>query len=384
MDKNMNFDLTNLSDMLLDNSSLKVRNLPLTAIEVDQEQVRKAFNEGFNDDNITDLANSIKEIGVQQPIIVKKEKEGEKYKIICGERRYRASQLAALETIPAIIVKPDLTEEQILVIQLTENVQRVDLEVLEIADAVKNLLNLGYAKKDVAKKIGKDPTFISMLQPFFDLEPKFRAYFEMGKITKSIRTSYELCQLYQKHPDLVLNYLNNLDEDDQFTRADIKELKNLIKNKILDANNEDSSINVVKEIPVDKATNITEQTVNHEEQEQLNHVEEEEEKELAENLYEDQEITNEQEDHTSEPEITENKIENINEQVFDTDTTSLKQTSKTVFKNLLVLYDGYEYIWDIQEQPLDEFTVSIKAKNSNSNVSISVPVSELKIIKWID
>ena len=103
----------------------------------------------FNDEALEELANSIKEHGVFQPIIVKKSIKG--YEIIAGERRYRASKLAGLEKIPAIV--RNFTDNQMMEIALLENLQRENLNAIEEAVAYKsmidkmNILKMSFLKK---------------------------------------------------------------------------------------------------------------------------------------------------------------------------------------------------------------------------------------------
>lgn len=102
-----------------------LRQLPIDSIEVDQQQPRKTFEE----EAMQALADSIKRHGVLQPIVVIK--KGEKYRIVAGERRYRASKMAGLKKIPALI--RTLSAQNRLELSLIENVQRQDLNVIEVA-----------------------------------------------------------------------------------------------------------------------------------------------------------------------------------------------------------------------------------------------------------
>ncbi len=117
------FDPTSEQDAKLSN----LREIPLEKIEVDNEQPRKAFEE----EAMQNLAASIKVHGVLQPIVVFK--KGEKYQIVAGERRYRASKIAGLKKIPALV--RTLSAQNRLEMSLIENVQREDLNVIEIATA---------------------------------------------------------------------------------------------------------------------------------------------------------------------------------------------------------------------------------------------------------
>lgn len=112
----------------------------------------------FDQEALKDLADSIKEYGVFQPIIVKKSIRG--YYIVAGERRVRASKLAGMKTIPAI--PRDFTDDQMMEIGLLENIQRENLNVMEEAEAYKSMLdNLHLTQEELSKKIGKSRSHIT-------------------------------------------------------------------------------------------------------------------------------------------------------------------------------------------------------------------------------
>ena len=125
----------------------------------------------FKDDSLKELANSIKEHGVFQPIIVKKSIKG--YEIVAGERRYRASKLAGLETIPAIIRK--FTDEQMMEIALLENLQRENLNAIEEAEAYKAMIdNLNLTQDELSRRVGKSRSHITNLLGILRLPKKFK------------------------------------------------------------------------------------------------------------------------------------------------------------------------------------------------------------------
>src|SRR5574344_2047979 len=112
----------------------------------------------FEEDKINDLANSIKEHGVIQPIVVRP--IADKFEIIAGERRYKASVMAGKQTIPAIVV--DLNDKDSAEIALIENVQRQDLTPIEEAVSYKKILDMGYISQDeLAKKLGKSQAAVA-------------------------------------------------------------------------------------------------------------------------------------------------------------------------------------------------------------------------------
>lgn len=128
--------------------------LKINDIEPNREQPRKVFNE----DALEELAESIREHGVIQPLLVQKEKDY--YKIIAGERRWRAAKKAGLKEIPVII--KDYTEQQIVEISLIENIQREDLNPIEEAMAYKKLSEEFSLKQDeVAERVSKSRATIT-------------------------------------------------------------------------------------------------------------------------------------------------------------------------------------------------------------------------------
>ena len=126
----------------------------ITKVEPNREQPRKNFNE----DALQELADSIKEHGILQPILVKDRKDH--YEIIAGERRWRAAKLAGLKEVPVII--RDLSDQEIVEIALIENIQREDLNPIEEAQAYKRLLTEFNLKQDeVAERVSKSRTAVT-------------------------------------------------------------------------------------------------------------------------------------------------------------------------------------------------------------------------------
>ena len=144
-----------LEDHIMETSTEEeVREIPLSELRPNPYQPRKTFDE----ESLNELAASIKEHGVFQPIIVKKSIKG--YEIIAGERRFRASQLAGKETIPAIV--REFSDTQMMEIALLENLQREDLNPIEEAEAYKNLmLNLNLTQEELAKRVVKSRSYIT-------------------------------------------------------------------------------------------------------------------------------------------------------------------------------------------------------------------------------
>ena len=150
--------------------------IPLTEIRSNPYQPRKEFDE----DALQELADSIKEHGVIQPIIVKKSIKG--YEIVAGERRTRASKMAGKEKIPAII--KDYTDQEMMEIALAENILRQNLNPIEEAEQFKKIIDsTGLTQEEVAKKFGKSRSYITNLLGLLDLPETTKKYVTERKIS---------------------------------------------------------------------------------------------------------------------------------------------------------------------------------------------------------
>ena len=154
----------------------EVKLLPITSIDPNREQPRRTFKE----DALEELAQSIRSVGVLQPIIVA-EREG-RYTIIAGERRYRAARLAELTEIPAIV--RDWDEQKRLEAALIENLQRDDLNPIEEAMGVKSLMDqAGYTQEDAAARLGKSRPALANLLRLLTLHPMVRQMLVSGQLS---------------------------------------------------------------------------------------------------------------------------------------------------------------------------------------------------------
>lgn len=155
------------------------KQISIARLQPNPEQPRKSFDQ----DALKELAQSIKEHGVIQPIIAVQ--RGENYIIIAGERRYRASKLAGLKTVPVIV--KDYNEQQMREIALIENLQREDLNPIETAMAIKQLIDLyGFTQEEIAQKLGKSRPAIANTLRLLTLEPEVLTLVEKGKLQPGI------------------------------------------------------------------------------------------------------------------------------------------------------------------------------------------------------
>ena len=168
-------DISNSSSKNKGNSQseLKVKD-----IRPNPYQPRKEFDE----QGLKELADSIRENGVFQPILVRKRKTGQGYELVAGERRLRASKLAGKDSIPAIVV--DFNDKQMMEISLLENIQRKDLTPIEEAEAYDQLIRkLGYTQDELAKRIGKSRSNVTNILRLLNLPGEVKKLVNDGKLT---------------------------------------------------------------------------------------------------------------------------------------------------------------------------------------------------------
>jgi len=154
-----------------------INKIDISKISPNKQQPRKSFEEK----EIKELSNSIKNQGLIQPIVVR-EIENNEYEIIAGERRWRACQLAGLHSVECVVMS--ISEESVYELALVENIQRQNLNVVEEAKAYKNLIRINNLKnEDLAKKLGKSSSHISNLIRILELDDEIHQMIIDGKIS---------------------------------------------------------------------------------------------------------------------------------------------------------------------------------------------------------
>ncbi|HEX7299319.1 MAG TPA: ParB/RepB/Spo0J family partition protein, partial [Solirubrobacteraceae bacterium] len=150
----------------------ELRELAVELVAPNPEQPRKRFDE----DSLQALADSVKDRGVLQPVLVRP-RPGGTYELVAGERRWRAAQLAGLQTLPALVQKRD--DAQSLEVALVENMAREDLNPIEAARAVAALVEeLGLTREAVGRRVGRSRVAISNLLRLLDLPDEALALVE--------------------------------------------------------------------------------------------------------------------------------------------------------------------------------------------------------------
>lgn len=174
---NENLNLNSFEQSVYESATKdEIIEVEISSLRVNPYQPRKVFNK----EALEELASSIKEHGVFQPIIVKKSIKG--YEIIAGERRVRASKLAGLTKVPAIV--RDLNDEQMMEVALLENLQRENLSAIEEAIAYKSMLEKLNITQDVlSKKVGKSRSHITNILGLLRLPKEVQEMVALNKIS---------------------------------------------------------------------------------------------------------------------------------------------------------------------------------------------------------
>ncbi len=170
--------------------------ISLNEIRSNPYQPRKTFDE----EKLKELAESIKEHGIIEPIIVKKSIKG--YELVAGERRTKAARLAGLSKIPAII--RDFNDEQMMEIALIENIQRENLNAIEEAKAYNAIIKAnGITQEEIARKFGKSRSYITNMLGLLNLSEKVQNSILENKISMSHARAISKIESYEKQEEIL-------------------------------------------------------------------------------------------------------------------------------------------------------------------------------------
>ena len=196
-----------------------INEIPLTQIEANPNQPRR----DFDPDALQELANSIREIGIIQPITLRQVAD-ERFQIIAGERRWRASQIAGLNAIPAYI--RTIKDENVMEMALVENIQREDLNAIEIALAYEHLLEgEGMTQEKVSERVGKSRTAITNYLRLL----KLPAQVQMALQKKEIDMGHARALLAVDSPSLQIRLFNEVQKHGYSVRK-VEEMAQMLKN----------------------------------------------------------------------------------------------------------------------------------------------------------
>ncbi|MBR9083623.1 ParB/RepB/Spo0J family partition protein [Staphylococcus aureus] len=156
----------------------QIKQIDISDIKPNPYQPRKTFDEN----HLNDLADSIKQYGILQPIVLRKTVQG--YYIVVGERRFRASEIAGLKYVSAII--KDLTDEDMMELAVIENLQREDLNAIEEAESYQRLMtDLKITQEEVAKRLSKSRPYIANMLRLLHLPKKIADMVKDGRLTSA-------------------------------------------------------------------------------------------------------------------------------------------------------------------------------------------------------
>lgn len=200
----------------LEEQNVQTNEIEISLIDRNTDQPRKNFEPA----SLQELANSIKQHGVIQPIIVTK--KGTRYMIIAGERRFRASKMAGLKTIPAIV--REYNAQEVKEIGLLENIQREDLNPIECALAMKELMEkYSYTQETLADRLGKSRPMVANTLRLLNLCPEVIEMVASGKLS----AGHARCLVVVTDPEIQLR-LAKIAVNKKVTVRDLeKEVKNM-------------------------------------------------------------------------------------------------------------------------------------------------------------
>lgn len=202
-------------------SSTDTSEMLLSNIEPNVDQPRKQFDS----DALSALVSSIKTHGIITPLIVTPKGDG-KYMIIAGERRYRAAIEAGLVSVPVCV--RECTQVQIDELSLIENIQREDLNPMEVARAIKKLMaDYGYTQEEAAERIGKARPTVANLLRLLDLSDKVQEMVENGRLS----AGHARCLVVVSDPSIQLELAKKACDDKMSVRDFEKLVKNTLKPK---------------------------------------------------------------------------------------------------------------------------------------------------------
>ena len=188
--------------------------MKITEVEPNREQPRKNFDE----DALLELAESIKQFGVLQPLLV--QKKDDYYEIIAGERRWRAAKLAGLKEVPVII--KDFSDQEVVEIALIENIQREDLNAIEEAVAYKRLMEEFHLKQDeIAERVSKSRTAVTNAMRLLKLDERVQEMLIQDRLTGGHARALLSLEDGEKQYQLALKTVEN--------HLSVREVERLVK-----------------------------------------------------------------------------------------------------------------------------------------------------------
>lgn len=210
-------DFDSFEEKIVTDNKNDVTLIKLDEIRSNPYQPRKTFNQ----ESLNELAKSIKEYGVVQPVIVKKSIKG--YELVAGERRSKAARIAGLSEIPAII--KDFNDQEMMEIALVENIQRENLNPIEEAKSTLNIIKLrNFTQEEFAEKFGKSRTYVTNLLGLLNLPEEVQKML----INKELSTSHARVLSKLNNESQIIELANKIKKDNLNVR-DIEKIVNNVE-----------------------------------------------------------------------------------------------------------------------------------------------------------
>ncbi len=221
-----------------------VLEIPINDIEPGDGQPRQVFDK----EKMEQLAVSIREYGVIQPLIVKK--EGEIYKIIAGERRWRAARLAGLKVVP--VIERNASSKEIMELALIENIQREDLNPIEEAEAYQRLIEeYAMTQEELSEKVGKSRSAITNFLRLLQFDGEIRSYLINGTLT----AGHARALLALDNKEDRLKAAKEIRENDWSVRQTEQYVKKLLKSQSEQSENREEEDTVLSSVEVKRVQN---------------------------------------------------------------------------------------------------------------------------------
>ena len=216
------------NDVVSNASTSDIKEINLDEIRSNPYQPRKTFNE----ESLNELAESLKEHCLLQPIIVKKSIKG--YELIAGERRTKAARLAGFKTIPAII--KDFDDTQMMELALVENIQRENLNPIDEAMAYENIIKLSKMTQDeFAKKFGKSRSHVTNMLGLLKLPERTKKYVENGKISmghaRSLSKISDIDKIYDLTDKIINENISVRELEKLITEEELPKVNKILRKK---------------------------------------------------------------------------------------------------------------------------------------------------------
>lgn len=232
----MALDVSRLKAMTEGYSSLghhpgnSVLEIALDKIERDESQPRKNFDE----DTLRDLAESIEAYGLLQPIVVRKKPNAlDRYIIVAGERRYRASQLLKARTIKAVLLETNPDDAELGYLQVIENIKRDALTTAELADFIAARIAAKETAVSVGKKLGISKPQMTRYAAWAEMPESIRELVRLQKVP-SIKIAYELYRKWKETPEAVEAAISEAADDFEWTMAAVKRIGSAPEAEVVD------------------------------------------------------------------------------------------------------------------------------------------------------